>query len=125
MVSPQRRWDKIRRMESKIVAYVAMLDSGKIPLTNEIITFHKWRHGQDVMPIEVARAHQAKFDIKEDIIKNLEGMELTWKDYIAGHMEKDDKGKMVLTELGEVLEDIKDPSKPKAKKKEVAKDAKA
>ena len=138
MVSPQRTWDKVKRMESKIMAYTVMEKSGKVPLTNEIITFHQWRHGQDVMPLELARAQQAKFDLKQDIIKNIEGIELTWKDYIGRHMQEklNDAGKVVLdkktrkpemelTELGSILEGIKDPSKPKSKKKEVAKDAEA
>lgn len=119
MVSPQRTWDKIRRMESKIMAYTVMEKSGKVPLTNEVITFHQWRHGQDVMPMEIARAYQAKFDLKQDIIKNLDGIELTWKDYVGKLKERKDD------ELLSILEGIKDPSKPKSKKKEVAKDAEA
>ena len=113
MVSPQRTWDKIRRMESKIMAYTVMEKSGKVPLTNEIITFHQWRHGQDVMPMEIARAHQAKFDLKQDIIKNLDGIELTWKDYVGKLKERKDD------ELLSILEGIKDPSKTQSKKKEV------
>ena len=112
MISPQRRWDKIRRMESKIMAYKIMLDSGTVPKTNEIINFHKSRWGEEVMDLERARAYQAMFDLKTDILKNLTGMELTEKDYLKQLKDRE------LEDTIAVFSGIKDPKAPKPAKKE-------
>ena len=100
-----RRWDKIGRFESKIMAYKTMETTGMIPPTGEIIRFHESRHGQPVSQVELARAIQAKVDLCDDLLKNLGGMAdgagISWKKYIS-QLKKND-----LTDLIEALEEAK------------------
>jgi len=111
-VPAQRRWEKIARMESMIMAYHTMLETGNVPLTNEIINFQRSRWGEPIMDGEQTRAYHGMFSLKQDILKNLEEMELTEKDYIAQLKKKG------LNDIIAVFSGIKDP-------KEVTKDAKA
>lgn len=115
MVSPQRRWEKLQRMESKIMAYDVLKRTGLVPMTNEVLKFNQSRWGQKVMEIETIRAGQAQFDLKTDIEKNLEAMELDWKDYIKHLREQD------FLDLIAVLDSIKDPKAPAPKPKKEAK----
>ena len=121
MVSPARRFEKLGRMESKILAYNTMISTGMIPKANGVIRFHEVRLGEQAMEHELTRAKQALFDLKADINVNLEKFDppISWKDYIKTYHTQ---GK-TLTQLGTILEGIEDPlAKPK-KKKETVKDA--
>ena len=110
-IPPGRRWDKIRHMESMIMAYHTMLETGNVPLTNEIINFHKSRWGEPIMDSERVRAYHGMFGLKQDIIKNLEGMELTEKDYVA-QLKK--KGLNVVMEVYSGIKGLEAPATKEA-----------
>jgi hypothetical protein len=118
MVSPQRAWDKINRMESKIMARYVLKDSKTIPATNEIINYHQSRWERPATDIELARNEQAMFDLKQDILKNLEALGVTEEDYLE-KFEGQDFAR-VWASIGEEEEEA---PKSKKKKKEVAEDA--
>jgi len=82
MVSEARRWEKLNRMESKIMAYRLMIDTKTIPETNDVINFHASRWGKPASELELARAVQAINDIRADMEKNVEKMGLSWEDYV-------------------------------------------
>ena len=106
MVSPSRSFEKIKRMESKILAYQLMIESGMIPKANGAIRFHEVRLGEKALDHELTRAKQAKFDLKQDIIKNLDELDIPWKDYIKTYHTKGKKK----TQLGTVLDSITEPT---------------
>lgn len=88
MVSAQRIWDKLNRMESKIMAYHVMQESGVVPHSNEVLKFPESRLGKQATEMDLVRSRQAQFDIKQDILKNIEKLELTEKDYLS-HLKKE------------------------------------
>jgi len=83
MVSQERRFQKLNRMESKILAYHRMIASGHIPVAQGTLIFAAERLGNPAMEHEIARAHQAMYDLKEDIKKQLAALDIPWKDYIT------------------------------------------
>lgn len=105
MTTDKRRWEKIRTFEDWLMAYVTMLATGMVPLTNELINFHQSRWGQPISQAEIEAARNNKIVLYDDLMKNLNGMAdgggITYKVYISQLKKRD------LTDLIEAWNEAK------------------
>jgi hypothetical protein len=83
-----------------------MIETGMIPKANGVIRFHEVRLGEVALDHEITRAKQAQFDIKQDLIINLDALDIPWKDYIKTYHTKGKKK----TQLGTILSSITEPT---------------
>ncbi len=129
MVSPNRHWTKITGFEEKIMAYKQMLVEGIVPDHTEILSFRRYRLGRPINDRERMRTFQASYDIFIDLIRNLDGLEISFEQYLDRLLKR--KHFDLISRLGEIITEddrlqkyVKTVKKAEAKiKKERKKDA--
>ena len=84
MVSASRTWEKIRRIEEKILAYAEILASGKNPEAANVITsIPQERLNRELWKSERIRYKQNIVALEEDLRRNVDKLGLKWKQYLA------------------------------------------